>query len=613
MKSYQVFVITLAILLIAHNPTITKFEPVSQSALIERVNEPPISPTQSLSSFSTPKASPTIQPIGTDVPVSSSTIVTNGTPTVLSLSDLSITAPPNLPSEFGTGFTRTLTTYVINMGDTPSQPTTVEFWKREIKEEGIHIGTVTTPILEAGHGSLITMTWNIQQHGGGYYFYAIVDPENVVTESDESNNISWAWLLVPSVIIKANTSISEYDYGATVPITITAINNTPSLNDLNLTIQWWITDEGNRDVEAQVQTLQIPSESSEGSITTTWRAGDSDPGIYGIGVRSFGPDQIMPAVPEVWGTYTEFRILEDPTVDNTDRRVVKEIFGPVVSTRYEQHKVKAISCTGMPEDHCIVKVEVFSKIGQLTELEELKLSGIYNLTTLPPEIGRLSKLKILLIAAPELTNLPPEIGKLTNLTELIVSYNLSELPPEIGKLTNLTLLDLSKNQLTTLPPEIKNLTKLTRLNLSRNRLSTLPSGISNLSSLKLLGLVENEFVIFPEEIEHLTNLEYLSLSKNHLTTLPPEIGTLANLKKLDIEDNQITALPPEIGKLTKLESLDLRGNQLTALPPEIIQLKSLKFLDLSDNNFPVRPPEIDQMSNLGTVELEGNPFYEKRN
>jgi Leucine rich repeat len=56
-----------------------------------------------------------------------------------------------------------------------------------------------------------------------------------------------------------------------------------------------------------------------------------------------------------------------------------------------------------------------------------------------------------------LSSLPPEIGKLTNLQELVLSNNrLSSLPPEIGTLTSLQWLDLSNNQIS-LPLEIDKL------------------------------------------------------------------------------------------------------------------------------------------------------------
>src|SRR5210317_2626507 len=55
-----------------------------------------------------------------------------------------------------------------------------------------------------------------------------------------------------------------------------------------------------------------------------------------------------------------------------------------------------------------------------------------NLTKLPPEIGKLSKLKGLLLGNNKFTSLPPEIGQLTALKRLIISGNqLTSLPPEI--------------------------------------------------------------------------------------------------------------------------------------------------------------------------------------
>ena len=59
----------------------------------------------------------------------------------------------------------------------------------------------------------------------------------------------------------------------------------------------------------------------------------------------------------------------------------------------------------------------------------------------------------------------------------LVGLNLSSLPPEIGKLTALRDLDLSFNLLTTLPPEIGELTALRDLDLSSNFLTTFPDSL----------------------------------------------------------------------------------------------------------------------------------------
>ena len=138
---------------------------------------------------------------------------------------------------------------------------------------------------------------------------------------------------------------------------------------------------------------------------------------------------------------------------------------------------------------------------------ELDLSGM-ELTKLPPEIGRLTKLTKLVLGKLDqenyqwignnLTSLPVEIGQLTNLTELNLSFNtLSSLPVEIGQLTNLTELDLRSNSLSSLPVEIVQLTNLTELNLSFNSLSSLPVEIGQLTNLTELDLRSNSLSSLP--------------------------------------------------------------------------------------------------------------------
>ncbi|MCI5160266.1 MAG: GTP-binding protein, partial [Candidatus Electrothrix sp. AUS1_2] len=98
----------------------------------------------------------------------------------------------------------------------------------------------------------------------------------------------------------------------------------------------------------------------------------------------------------------------------------------------------------------------------LRKIEEAKASGateldlsIKGLTTLPPEIGQLTKLTKLNLYDNRLRSLPPEIGQLNSLTELNLSNNeFHTLPLEVCKLTNLQRLFLLDNHLVSLPPEI---------------------------------------------------------------------------------------------------------------------------------------------------------------
>jgi internalin A len=229
------------------------------------------------------------------------------------------------------------------------------------------------------------------------------------------------------------------------------------------------------------------------------------------------------------------------------------------------------------------------------------------LTSLPPEIVKLTNLTSLDLSRNQLTSLPPEIAKLSNLINLDLRRNqLMILPLEITRLTNLTYLDLGSNELMSLPPEIARLTKLTRLDLRRNQLTSLPPEIGSLTNLIRLDLWSNQLTSLPSEITSLSNLANLDLSDNPLTSLPPEIATLTNLTSLNLSDNPLTGLLPEITSLTKLTSLDLSRNQLTSLPPEIISLTNLTSLDLSKNHLTSLPPEIAKLTNLINLDLSRN-------
>ncbi|MEL7399115.1 MAG: leucine-rich repeat domain-containing protein, partial [Pseudomonadota bacterium] len=94
----------------------------------------------------------------------------------------------------------------------------------------------------------------------------------------------------------------------------------------------------------------------------------------------------------------------------------------------------------------------------------LDLSG-QDLDELPPEIGKLTKLKTLVLGrwdkkkskrlGNNLKTLPDEIGQLTELRSLLLAYNrFEELPEVIGRLEKLRSLDLSTNQLSSLPEVI---------------------------------------------------------------------------------------------------------------------------------------------------------------
>ncbi len=149
--------------------------------------------------------------------------------------------------------------------------------------------------------------------------------------------------------------------------------------------------------------------------------------------------------------------------------------------------------------------------------------------------------------------IPPELGRLTQLRMLNLSGNRlgGVIPPELGRLTQLRVLDLNSNIAGGLgggiPPELGWLAQLRELRLGGNYLAgPIPPVLGGLSELRVLGLGGN----------------YLA------GPIPPELGGLAHLQELWLQGNYLAGpLPPELGGLTQLGWLGLSGNHLTGEVP----------------------------------------------
>jgi internalin A len=252
----------------------------------------------------------------------------------------------------------------------------------------------------------------------------------------------------------------------------------------------------------------------------------------------------------------------------------------------------------------------------------LDLAG-EGLDELPPEIGKLTQLKTLVLGRWEqkkgrLTNnlkaLPDEIGHLRELRSLFLYGNqFAEFPDVVGTLAKLRSLALRNNQLTTLPEVVGQLTSLTNLALSSNQLTTLPEVVGQLTSLTNLALSSNQLTTLPEVVGQLTSLTNLALRNNQLTTLPEVVGQLTSLTNLDLSSNQLTTLPEVVGQLTSLEVLTIDDNQLASVSPVVKHLRSLKVLSLGGNwlnDLPVEVGDLIQLKHLslGSVLFIGDDF-----
>lgn len=101
---------------------------------------------------------------------------------------------------------------------------------------------------------------------------------------------------------------------------------------------------------------------------------------------------------------------------------------------------------------------------------------------------------------------------------------LKKLPPEIGQLYNLQILILSNNKLKSLPNEIGKLKNLQEFNVYKNKLVTLPESIGSMRHLEIFLASKNKLIYLPSSIRTLENLKRMDISFNHLN--PREVDEL---------------------------------------------------------------------------------------
>ena len=225
------------------------------------------------------------------------------------------------------------------------------------------------------------------------------------------------------------------------------------------------------------------------------------------------------------------------------------------------------------------------------------------------------------LSGQQLYELPPEIGKLTNLKTLVlgrwdkkeskaIGNYLKDLPDEIRHLRELRSLFLCGNQFSVLPDVVQELSELRSLNLERNQLESLPNFFGNLSRLRVVDLDKNHLSELPECLSKLTNLIKLNLNSNQLSEVPGFLCTLGNLTELNLGSNQFSEVPKCLGQLTKLTRLNLHSNQLTGVPASLSKLTNLTELYLWGNQFSKVSECLSKLTNLTELNLSSNQLTE---
>jgi len=180
------------------------------------------------------------------------------------------------------------------------------------------------------------------------------------------------------------------------------------------------------------------------------------------------------------------------------------------------------------------------RAGKLAGARRINLSC--GLREFPCEIFELADtLEILDLSGNELSSLPDDLPRLHKLRILFCSNNrFAELPEVLGQCMQLGMVGFKANQISTV------------------RAAALPP------ALRWLILTDNLIAELPAELGQCTQLQKLMLAGNQLRALPHTLAACTKLELLRIAANRFAELPDWLFKLPRLSWLAYAGNPFCA-------------------------------------------------
>ncbi len=159
--------------------------------------------------------------------------------------------------------------------------------------------------------------------------------------------------------------------------------------------------------------------------------------------------------------------------------------------------------------------------------------------------------------------LPPEVLDLADTLEILnlTGNRLSALPPDLGRLRKLRILFASSNAFTELPEVLGDCPALEMVGFKANRIARVP-GAALPAKLRWLILTDNAIEHLPAELGQRPAMQKLMLAGNRLSALPVGLAEAQCLELLRLSANRFSALPRWLTELPRLAWLALAGNPL---------------------------------------------------
>jgi len=167
----------------------------------------------------------------------------------------------------------------------------------------------------------------------------------------------------------------------------------------------------------------------------------------------------------------------------------------------------------------------------------------------------------------DLQEFPREIFELADTLEVLnLSGNsLATLPDDLSRLSKLRVIFCSDNRFTQLPEVLSSCVQLEMVGFKANRIREVAAAAIS-PRLRWLILTDNQISALPDSIGSCARLQKLMLAGNHLAVLPEAMRGCVGLELLRISANRFQALPEWLLQLPRLTWLAFGGNPVSAAP-----------------------------------------------